>query len=225
MRWRTWRVRTVLAVALVAPRLAVSGLSPALAATEECGEGGLQILEIIGARIVQGKLVVPANGQCFLEGTTVTGNVTVGAGAALGASAATIGGDIRGDAILGVNLVEETVVNGSVVVMGARTPVFIDDVQIGGRVAITDSSGTIVIGRSAEIGGSLTVARNSAPISITNNLIGGSVQFNDNQDGPFTISDNEIRGSLTCRGNMPPPVGSGNMVNGRVSEDCEALVM
>jgi hypothetical protein len=236
-------LRTGLLVALLAPLLALTTPTPALAATE-CRD------ETITNQTIRGNLVVPAGASCGLgEGTTVTGNVTVeadahlgvsdafiggnvnvGAGATLHSFGSTIDGNVRGEGFSGVilgsslNFDERAVVNGNVTLTGGTGEVEFYHLRVDGRVAIRDSTLHYVRIFNTQVIRGLTVEGNNlaGSMDITANTIGGSLQFtnNVNEVSSPSITGNTIRGSLSCEGNDPAPVVLNNTVDGRTTGQC-----
>lgn len=216
-----YMTRTALLLALLAPLLALMGPSPALAATTECG-GGPGEIETIGTDTIQGNLVVRDNDGCSLEGTTVTGNVKVGAGAALLTDGATIDGSVRSAGVYVVGLDNGTRVGGNVVLSGGTGGIYLIDAHIGGKVMLTANSQSVLGVAESEIGGALTIVSNfeNSRMFVFDTIVGGNVRYDGNSGNTQQLIDNTIRGSLRCSDNDPPPTVDGNTVSGRTSGEC-----
>jgi hypothetical protein len=192
------RVRLVILLLTCLLGVSVIPASPVLAATE-CAS------TVTGVTI-QDNLIVPNGAECYLSGSTVTGNVTVSANAVFFAENATsIGGKVSGEGVALVYLGSSTVVQGNVSVAGATYAVGLFGIRVGGNLTLIGnnvSDGLAV--SSSTIGGNLTVWNNTSAVGIA-------------------IIDTAIRGNLSCEGNALPPGGGGNVVSGRKSGQCASL--
>jgi hypothetical protein len=173
------------------------------------------------------RLVVPAGATCIGAGNvTVTGNLTVGAGATF---------------VLGA---EDTpnltsVITGSVQATNPQN-LQIHFTTIGGRIESHGGSGpfggpfdvTWITIEDSLINGGVTIdGYNGFWMGFIRNHVNGTVNLNDNvlvdEDGNEYVT-NSINGNLRCSGNSPAPqVGDSegllNQVNGRKTGQCAAV--
>jgi len=151
---------------------------------------------------------VPKNAVCVLGvGVTVTGNVTVASGAAMGIHGATVNGSVLSNDANTVDL-ELAHVGTNVSLVGTTIEAVAIESMIGGNVQI--------IGNTA---GSEIFVRGS---TVTGNVL---LQSNTTAAGEDLIPGNTIGGNLTCVGNAPPPSneGSPNNVSGNEVGQCAGL--
>jgi hypothetical protein len=145
-------------------------------------------------------VVVPAGAMCMLNGTIVDGNVFVGVGATLPATAVSVDGDIEAEGAAPVG-----VTGGSFI--GA-------DLQLrdGGAATVSDST----------VDGDIEWAGHSRPVRVEGNKVSGNLQVDSNTRG-VTISANSIDGDLECEDNQPAPAGGENMVGGEADAQCASM--
>jgi hypothetical protein len=142
-------------------------------------------------------LVVSQNTTCTLNGTRITGNLSILRNAALHAYNVNVNGNIRADEAARVNVYAGSYVGGNIQIAGSAAA----DIQ---RVVID---------------GNLQFDQNDSYLQADGNLIGGNLGAFDNTGG-VSITNNSIRGDLQCRGNVPPPSGYGNTVYGNLENQC-----
>lgn len=155
----------------------------------------------IGARVIDGNIIVPVNRSCKLAGTYVKGNVELKDGSQL--------------------LVKnEAYVEGSVQTDGADR-VRIRDSEINGNVQLTgvDYSQESLVLRS-RIGGTVDWNDNSAPFLIRYSEVDSDIKVNQNH-AQARIFDNFVGGNLQCQANRPRPKGARNVVDGSKEDQCE----
>jgi hypothetical protein len=148
----------------------------------------------LGAVTVSAGLEVPPGEACGLNGTTVTGNVTVrGSLFAIGVQ---ISGNLIGIDARSLQLSHSTVDGNVIAVQTTGGPHHLCDSTIAGNVIVQGSSSSAFwnIGFVCD-SGSLTV--------------GGNLTFQNNQGGGF-ISGNTIGGNLDCHNNDPSPTNPAN---------------
>ncbi|WP_328324582.1 family 20 glycosylhydrolase [Kribbella sp. NBC_00382] len=150
-----------------------------------------------------GPLKVASGIACF-DGATVSGPITVAAGAGLYASGTEFRGPVTAS---GDVLLCGTTVSGPVTVTGA-TRVWIGNGEctpttVRGPVSVTGTTGQVTVD-SATIAGPLVLRNNT---------------------GPTIVSGNHISGPLSCTGNSPAPTNAGrpNSVSGPKSGQCAGL--
>jgi hypothetical protein len=159
---------------------------------------------------INGNLVVPNNSTCSLAGgETVTGNVTVGTGAALIANGVIIGGNVQANHCNFVRLA------------------LVADVSVGGNVTIescTAASGYDIDNLLVRttISGNFICANNSARCVAEFGSVGANVQVNNNTGGTSIVSHNSIAGNLSCHGNTGV-AGGFNTVAGNKLGQCAGL--
>lgn len=146
-------------------------------------------------------VVVPTNATCTLNGTTVTGNITIEQGATLNATAVKVDGNIQ-------TVAPAAAVN---VYAGSR---------VDGSIQVKQSGSSTVQG--VHIIGDLYFDANTSALKAEGNTVGGNLQAFQNTGGVF-ITANTIDGNLQCRANVPAPVGMGNIVHGNAEDQCAAL--
>jgi hypothetical protein len=189
-----------LAFAAIALMLVALSAPPARAGSPTTCTGAL------GAVTVSGDLGVPPGAACVLDGTTVTGNVTVRG--SLVAIFVQISGNLIGIDARSLQLSASTVGGNVIAVQTTGGPNHLCDSTIGGNVIVQGSSSSAFwnIGYVCD-SGALTV--------------GGNLTFQNNQGGGF-ISGNTIGGNLDCHNNDPSPTspGSANTVGGDKKGQC-----
>lgn len=144
-------------------------------------------------------LVVPAGETCWLDGTVVRGNLSVGRDATLEAQDARIAGNLQAHGAERVQL---------------------DDSVVRGNLQLRRGWGASVV--DTRIGGNLQLDRNRGELRIHRNEVGGNLQANDNRGG-LSISRNRVGGNLQCEHNRPWPRGGGNRVRGNQDGQCAEL--
>jgi hypothetical protein len=144
-------------------------------------------------------LVVPAGASCTLIGTHITGDVTVGAGSTLQASALKVDGHLQaqGAAVVTVN----------------------HNSTVGGNLALVEG-GSATVDR-VQVTGDLRLTSNKRALSATRNRVGGNFQAVGNAAG-MVVSSNVIVGTLQCQNNQLPPLGGANQAAG-LEEQCASL--
>jgi hypothetical protein len=222
------------------------------------------ICELAGTQ-VRGNVRILRRGELFAEGVNVRGNISVARQAYVQPIDSTLGGNVTLDNSLGA-LIEGgsvagnvqstgsefldllvTKVNGDVQVVGGRTAVFGERLEVGGSLygtraeffdlydstvrgnfAVRDTrEGSIFCGNTlngnpefTSNGGLLTIG--TPDEACGGNTVNGNVLVIGNR-ADTEISDNDIAGNLACFENNPPPVGGGNRVGGDKQGQCEAL--
>jgi hypothetical protein len=150
----------------------------------------------IGALTVT-ELQVPPGATCRLRSTTVTGNVSIGPGAALTAHRVAVDGDVEGQ--------------------GAHRVVVSAGSSIGGNLHL-DQGGSATVSRS-EVHGDLQWTMQAGPLSIRQTDVTGNLQVDQNR-GRLTISDSHIGGDLQCQQNTRTPTQRANTVGGHREGQC-----
>ena len=155
----------------------------------------------------QGPLTVSAGVTCF-DGATVSGPVTVAAGAGLYASGSEIGGPVTASGAGNV-LLCGTTVSGPVSVTG------------GTRVWLGNHNGECA---PATIGGPVRVSGSVGQVTIDGATVAGPLVLQNNT-GSTIVSGNHISGPLSCTGNSPAPTNAGqpNSASGPKSGQCAGL--
>jgi hypothetical protein len=180
-----------------------------------------------------GNVVVPDGATCLLGGTVI-GDVSVGVGSTLRASA-TISGNLSADQCA------EVAVNGGWIGGNAtirrctgldnNTPETIANAGVGGNVSCTDN-GTSCDMTIDRIGGNVVIEHNGlsecALTQFALTTVEGNVRIDQNTSctslgaSPVAIVDNVISGNLQCNGNRPGVTNEGrpNTVNGKETGQC-----
>lgn len=144
-----------------------------------------------------GNLRVPETATCILNGTRVSGNITVATNATLYAYKVQVNGNLKADKAVRVNIYAGSVV--------------------GGDIQITHSGAAEI--QSVEIHNNLAFKENIQYLKTAGNTIGGDLQASNNTGG-MNITGNTIGNNLQCKGNYPAPTGSGNIVEGNLEAQC-----
>jgi hypothetical protein len=140
----------------------------------------------LGAQTV-GNVTVPNGARCVLLGTRVTGNLLLGADAAVQASAAVVDGNVQGQQRPRVRMAGG-VVRGSVQLVNHDSLV-LTGVQIDGSVQAMQGLGGLLRLQDLRVNGSVQLA---------------------SQRGPAVILANRVQGELSCDGFAQRPVLGGN---------------
>jgi hypothetical protein len=150
-------------------------------------------------------VIVPSGFTCKLDGTTVTGSVTVQPGGRLITVAkTTIKGSVNSDQA-GTDTSRRTA--------SIDFSIFVCDSSIPGSVTVTRATSNVLVGDDDlacpgnTIGGSVTLNSNAVGPEAIGNKVSGSVTLNSNhltthddaQSGQ--VGANTITGSLNCAGN------------------------
>lgn len=133
-------------------------------------------------------VVVPAGAACELEGTVLSGGVSVGSGASLTAWG--------------------LVSNGNVQAQGAAHVVIDRDSRIAGSVQLGEGQGGRVL--DSRIGGDVQIERMSGGVQVSGNTVAGNVQVRANLT-EVRVERNTITGNLQCESNQPAPLVDGNV--------------
>lgn len=136
-------------------------------------------------------LSIASGNTCKLNGTSVKGNLFVGANATLVASEIKLSGNLQASRAAQVSVTFFSVVDGNI------------DIQRSRSVNISAS----------KIDGNLQLVSNSGAVSARGNQIKGNLEAFQNSGGVL-IRNNRIEGNLICTGNRPTPTGNDNAVQG-----------
>lgn len=159
-----------------------------------------------GAVTINGS--VKAGPGCVLDGTHVTGNVSVAKNGTLAADGATIDGDLLIVSTKGANSVCGTSVGGT-----ARVNTNQGTNQLDGATC----SSTNYFTRS------LVVKANTGDVTVSDAVVGLDLLLNNNETpAPITLANTSVGRNLVCHENEPPPsVDDGTVVvNGQATEQC-----
>lgn len=156
----------------------------------------------IGARTVDGNVIVPQSATCNLNGTRVKGNVLVRSNARLYAKTVRVDGNIQSQGFRVVSVVQRSFVDGDIQLKNGR------------------SGGTGNI-RATTIEGNLQLEQNLARLVAGANVIDGDLQAFKNRGG-LSINNNRMDGNLQCKQNNPAPTGSGNRADSKEGQ-CSRL--
>ncbi|MGH3024030.1 MAG: hypothetical protein ACRDNI_10270 [Gaiellaceae bacterium] len=192
--------RMLITVVVVATSMLVLG-GPAYADDRRCAG-------TIGARTIDGNVIVPAGRTCRLVGTRVDDNVFVKANARLIARGVRVGGNIQAENHLLVRVIGRWV--------GGR---YVRS-RIGGDIQLF--SGRFSEIRRAVIGGNLQSKQNNRRQYAVMNRIGADLQAFSNRNG-YRIHRNVIDGNLQCKSNRPRPTGDHNRVQGNKEDQCRRM--
>jgi hypothetical protein len=162
----------------------------------------------IGARSIDGNVIVPRGQTCRLNGTRVDDNVFVRANARLFARGVRIGGNIQAENHQLVEVLRRKV-DGRFV----RS-------RVGSDIQLT--SGRFSEIRRAVIGGNLQSKQNNRQQYAVANRIDGDLQAFSNRGG-YHIHGNVIDGNLQCKSNRPRPTGDHNRVKGNKEDQCRRM--
>lgn len=151
---------------------------------------------------------VKAGPGCVLDGTHVTGNVSVAKNGTLATDGATIDGDLLIVSTKGANSICGTFV--------------------GGAVRINTNQGTNQIGGGScssanDFARSLVAKANTGDVGVSNVTVGLDLLLSNNKTPtPIVVSDTSVGRNLICHENVPPPsVDDGTVVvNGATTEQC-----
>lgn len=164
------------------------------------GDTALLCVGTVGAQQYT-NLIVPADANCNLIGTQVTGNLTVSVGATLQASGLAVGGHFHAQSAAVVTVNHNSTVSGDLRIKESGSAT-IDQVQIGGN---------------------LELASNQRALSATRNRVGGNLQIMGNAAG-IVISNNTIDGALQCQNNLLLPLVSINQATS-LEDQCATLAL
>ena len=161
-----------------------------------------------------GPLTVGSGVTC-IAGASISGPVTVPAGATVAVSQSTLGGPLRSS--------------------GAGT-VSVCASSIAGPISVTGSTGFVLIGDAGDdgapgcgrdtISGPVTLSGNTAGVQLGGNTIHGPVSLTGNSGDPGTgVEANHVSGPLACSGNTPQPTDDSqpNTVSGPAAGQCSGL--
>lgn len=173
--------------------LALSLTFPAFADDINC-------VQSIGAKTIDGNIIVPAGRSCTLNGTKVKGNVELRDRAQiLIQNGANVIGNVQTDGAYRVRILNSTI-NG--------------DVQLTG---ISYNQRSLIL--YSEIGGTVDWKDNQALFLIQYSDVDSDVKVNQNR-GAARVYDNVIGGNLQCQSNAPAPQGARNIVDGNKEDQC-----
>jgi hypothetical protein len=151
------------------------------------------------------RILVPDGATCTLDGATVTGNVTAGAGSSLFTSNATIGGNVMTRDSLTVQIIR-TDVGHNIMVTGTTGLT-----KIGGEMCKIDPSTALnlmVKGNSGNtaicsesIGRNFVANGNSGSVSLFRSTVGNNALVFDNTGNGTRLKFNAVSINLNCHGN------------------------
>ena len=148
---------------------------------------------------VSGDVTVPDGETCELVGTRVEGNISIGQGARLYASAVDVDGDIEGE---------------------RTTAVEVTDSKVGGNLQL-ESGGSALVAHS-HVDGDISWQEQDGELVARETSVGGNLEVEGNTGGVTVFADT-IRGDLSCQDNSPVPQGRDNSVSGDAEDQCRAL--
>jgi hypothetical protein len=162
----------------------------------------------VGARSIDGNVIVPSGRTCRLNGTRVDENVFVRANARLIARGVRVGGNVQAENHQLVKVIRRKVAGGFV-----RS-------RVGADIQLT--SGRFSEIRRAIIGGNLQSKQNNRQQYAVGNRIDADLQAFSNQNG-YRVHRNVIDGNLQCKSNSPRPTGDHNRVAGNKEDQCRRM--
>jgi hypothetical protein len=192
----------------------------------------------IGAKI-EGDLVVPENGECTIQDSTVGGDVKVGRNAYFQATNSQIAGDVNGRNSLTVFIDSQTTVGGEVGTSNT-SQVFVFNASVGDEIDVTGSTAQVNIcgnqvtqdlevkssGRDIlvgdpntagcagnTVGGDIEVERNNVDVElvVSGNTVGDDLVVRDNKGTANKFVQNNTGGDrLSCSGNQATFTGAPN---------------
>jgi hypothetical protein len=178
---------------------------------------------------VNGNLIVPDSTICFANGTTINGNVTVGANSRLifgGLTATAVTGNVSVGNDASLEVTNTAVFNGNLQgnncnhiflnLDGANTT------SVGGSIQINNCIGPSFLGSVAfadlgpagaghSVGGNVQCNNNTGACEYENAIVGGNIQFNNNNSPASSqITNTTVTGNVQVNNN----VGSSILING-----------
>jgi hypothetical protein len=159
-----------------------------------------------------GSLAVGGGVTC-ITGATISGPVTIPAGASVAISGSTLSGSLSSSRAAALSICS-TSIAGSVSVSGST-----------GFVLIGDNGNDGSPGCGADtIDGVLALSGNTGGVQLGGAAVAGPASISGNTGGT-QIEANRIGGPLACSGNTPPPADNGqpNKVSGPASGQCSGL--
>lgn len=138
----------------------------------------------IGAKHVDGSVIVPKGASCVLKGTRVDGDVKVYRGARLVTKGAKVDGNIQAD-------------NAKRVVIRSRDGI---RTRVGGSIQLKDGRRGGVI-KKARVNGDIQLFSNEGRFTVRRNIVGGNLQCKSNSPRPVG-GHNRVEGNKEdqCRG-------------------------
>jgi hypothetical protein len=179
--------------------VALAGATAVLSASV-ASAGSTSCTGTITGGLVNGNLTVPGN--CDLEGTHVTGNVSVTGSGSLTANNAAVDGDVEIQNDSGTNSICGT--------------------TIGGNLQVHNNSGTTTVGNPPGcagnvVGSNLEVHNNSGAVNVASNIIGGNLDCHNDSPAASGNSNNAVGGK--AKGECEGFAGSSSVV---VTKKCGA---
>jgi Putative Ig domain len=169
-------------------------------------------------------------GVTCLDQATISGPVTITAGAVVSIQASTLGGPLSADGPARLAVCGSTV-SGPASVTGASGPVLLGGANgtpctadtITGLVTLTRDAGGVTLGGTT-ISGPAHVAANGGRVTVSGNTIGGPASITGNT-GATLVAGNSVNGALLCSGNNLAPTDGGkpNTSNGPPTGQCSSL--
>ena len=159
-----------------------------------------------------GALTVGSGVTC-ITGATITGAVSIPAGATVAISGSTLSGALSSSRAAALSICS-TSIAGSVSVSGST-----------GFLLIGDNGNDGSPGCGADtIGGALALSGNTGGVQVGGTTVQGPASLTGNAGGT-QVEANHIGGALACSGNTPPPSDNGqpNKVSGPASGQCSGL--
>jgi hypothetical protein len=143
---------------------------------------------------------------CFLNFTTVEGDVTVLKGGSFDTFSSVIDGNVRSKNATRAFIGFFTDVHGSVNIQGSTESAGLGKANVDGNVVLSGNAGQIAVLQSGSLG-NLRITHNSLTTdsSVSEISFGGNVVISNNT-GQIFVSDASITKNLICFNNQPPVI-------------------
>ncbi len=160
-----------------------------------------------------------------MDGATVTGSVTVGAGSSLYTMGATIGGNVMSRDAATVRLIDSDLGH-NVMITGTTGAVRIGskgckvDPAAALNLKVKKNLGNVAI-CDMSVGRNLMVKGNAGRTGIFRNVVGNNVMLYGNTGSANRVRDNSVTQNLHCKGNAHKVISSGNTAK-KIMGQCKA---
>jgi hypothetical protein len=194
------------------------------AASAQAANGNVTCTTEIDNTTISGNLTVPAGAACILHADRVYGNVSVAVGASLGLHAGTtVYGNVS--VAVGASLsVSSSDVGGNVSVAEGASINAIDPATHFDRNLSTEGANMVNL-TFITVGGNSSFDATTGSLSVSSTDNGGNVSITNTSPDVVVYADNHVAGDLTCYGNTGGVTNDGlpNTVLGQEYGQCAGL--
>jgi len=155
-----------------------------------------------------------AGAGCVLNGTKVTGNVTVNPGGSLVLNGATVIGNVRSTGASSITLEQGSSIHGNLEVKGATNVTIEGGSSVAGNVQVT-GAGNVTIEGGSSVGGNVQISGASTVTIEGGSSVGGNVQI-DGALGNVDVAYSTVKGNIQVQNGAACLAIRGDKVGGNL---------